>query len=165
MWSDDLVDKLLASPHFVARQSQLSSASGWTGEKRCDAVICWKSDKSVFAWSKKFTHLNERRESEHKGKQKEHRGRKSQQEIEDGVELPDGGAFKLFEGLTIHLWKKNLNNQIQVLCRRSKYLYILTILDRREGWPEDTKLLDELLVDHPLLTCCQPLSPFHGFRH
>ena len=43
---------------------------------------------------KKFTNLNERRESEHKGKEKKNRGRKSQQEIKDGVELPDGGVFK-----------------------------------------------------------------------
>ena len=43
----------------------------------------------------KVTNLNERRESEHKGKQKENRGRKSQQEIKDGVELPDGGVFQI----------------------------------------------------------------------
>ena len=54
--------------------------------------------------AKKFTYLNERRESEHNGKQKENRGRKSQQEIKDGVELPeDGGALKFLERLTVHL--------------------------------------------------------------
>ena len=81
---------------------------------------------------KRFANLNERRESEHNGKQKENRWSKSQQEIKDGVELPDGGALKFFEGLTVHPWKKNFNNQIQVLGR-SIYISWPSLIEEKAG--------------------------------